>query len=328
MSIVSDASTTAASSTESTAKAQPSDERHPLVSVVVATRNRPEMLRRAIKAITTSDYEGPIETLVVFDQSELDDSIANDDSHRPVRIMGNTRTPGLAGARNSGALAASGQWLALCDDDDEWFPTKLSRQIDRLREHPAARLATCGISIHFNGEDFVRIPVEDRLTFAAFLDDRMTEVHPSSFVIDRTWFIDELGLVDEELPGSYAEDYDILLRAARCAEIVSAPEALVRINWHPSTYFRDRWKMIDEALGFLVDKHPEFHDAPTGLARIRGQQAFAAAAAGERRRALSLVKETMKLRPTEKRSLLALVVAAGVPADFLLRLAHRFGRGI
>ena len=304
------------------------DQHYPLVSVVVATRNRPEMLRQAVAAITASDYPGPVETIVVFDQSEPDETIADADPHRSVRVMGNTRTPGLAGARNSGALAAQGQWLALCDDDDEWYPAKLRRQIDRLRANPHARLATCGIAVHFEGEDFVRIPVEDQLTFEAFLDDRMTEVHPSSFVMDRVWFIDELGMVDEDLPGSYAEDYDVLLRASRCAQIVSADEALVRINWHPSTYFRDRWKMIDEALGFLVDKHPEFAQAPTGLARIRGQQAFAAAAAGERRRALRLVKETVMLRPTEKRSALALVVAAGVPADFLLRLAHRFGRGI
>lgn len=304
------------------------DETYPLVSVVVATRNRPEMLRQAIAAITASDYEGPVETIVVFDQSEPDDTIVDTDPHRPVRIMRNTRTTGLAGARNSGAIAATGHWLALCDDDDEWFPTKLRRQTDLLRAQPEARLATCGISVHFNGEDFVRIPVQERLTFQNFLDDRMTEVHPSSFVMDRAWFVDELGLVDEELPGSYAEDYDVLLRASRSSKIVSAPESLLRINWHPSTYFRDRWKMIDEALGFLVDKYPEFQQAPKGLARIRGQQALAAAAAGDRRRALSLVKETMKLRPTEKRSALALAVAAGVPADFLLRIAHRSGRGI
>lgn len=105
------------------------DENYPLVSVVVATRDRPEMLRTAIDAITVSDYAGPIETIVVFDQSEPDETIADDDGHRPVRVIRNTRTPGLAGARNSGVRAASGRWLALCDDDDEWFPTKLRRHV-------------------------------------------------------------------------------------------------------------------------------------------------------------------------------------------------------
>ena len=312
----------------SESRTKPTIDEYPLVSVVVATRNRPDMLRQAINTITASDYAGPVETIVVFDQSEPDGSIASTDTQRPVRVMTNDRTAGLAGARNTGAIAATGQWLGFCDDDDEWFASKLRLQVDLLNQNPAARLATCGINIHFDGEDFARIPQQKRLTFDEFLDDRMTEVHPSSFVMDRSWFVDELGMVDEELPGSYAEDYDVLLRATRSAQIVSVGQPLVRINWHPSTYFRDRWKMIDEALGFLVDKHPEFQNAPTGLARIRGQQAFAAAAAGERRRAFGLIKETVSLRPTEKRSLLALVVALGVPADFLLRLAHRFGRGI
>lgn len=301
---------------------------HETVSVVIATRNRPQMLRTAIDAVNHSDYEGAIETIVVFDQCEPDESLAQAGPHRIVRVMRNTRTQGLAGGRNTGALAATGRWLAFCDDDDEWFPTKLRAQIDLLLETSGATMATCGIAVHFNGEDFNRIPVEGRLTFDEFLDDRMTEVHPSSFVLDRTWFIDEVGMVDEELPGSYAEDYDVLLRAARSGRIVSVPEPLVRINWHASTYFRERWTMIDEALGFLVEKYPEFEQAPSGLARIRGQQAFAAAAAGQRRRALSLVKETMKLRPTEKRTALALAVVAGIPADTLLRFAHRFGRGI
>ena len=298
------------------------------VSVVVATRNRPELLRQAIAAILASDYDGPIEVIAVFDQSEPDHSIATNDPHRRVRVMPNVRTPGLAGGRNTGALAATGRWLAFCDDDDEWLPAKLSAQIDMLGNAPAETLATCGISIRYDNEDHVRIPDNSRLTLSDFLDDRMTEVHPSSFVMDRNWFINDVGMVDEDLPGSYAEDYDVLLRAARVGKVVSVDEPLVVINWHPSTYFRERWSMIDDALGALVDKHAEFEQSPTGLARIRGQQAFAAAAGGDRKRALQLIGETVRLRPLEKRSLVALAVVAGVPASTLLRFAHRFGRGI
>lgn len=299
-----------------------------LVSVVIATRDRPEMLRRAIDAINASDYEGPIEIVVVFDQCDPDLTIVSDDPRRQVRAIANARTQGLAGGRNTGAFAATGRWLAFCDDDDEWLPAKLRQQVDLLRDAPKATLATTGIYIRYDGEDFDRIPEQSRLTFDGFLDDRMTEVHPSSFVMDRDWFINDIGLVDEELPGSYAEDYDVLLRAARIGQVLSVPEPLVTIHWHPSTYFRERWTMIDDALGALVDKHPEFAGAPAGLARVRGQQAFAAAAAGDRRRALKMIVETIKLRPLEKRTLPALAVVMGVPAGVLLRLAHRMGRGI
>jgi glycosyltransferase involved in cell wall biosynthesis len=171
------------------------------VSVVVATRDRPEMLRRALDAIGDSDYAGTVETMVVFDQSEPDLTLATDDERRPVRVLRNSQSTGLAGARNSGALAATGRWLAFCDDDDEWFPTKLRHQVDLLQANPDAHLATCGISLRYQDEDFVRVPVQDRLTFESFLDDRMTEVHPSSFVMDRDWFVNDLGMVDEELRG-------------------------------------------------------------------------------------------------------------------------------
>ncbi len=318
---------TPGTNTQMSSEAKPVDN-DDLVSVVIATRDRPEMLRQAISAINASDYEGPIETVVVFDQCDPDLSIVSDDPLRQVRAIANARSQGLAGGRNTGAFAATGRWLAFCDDDDEWLPAKLRKQVDLLRDAPTATLATTGIFIRYDGEDFDRIPEQSRLTFDGFLDDRMTEVHPSSFVMDREWFINDIGLVDEELPGSYAEDYDVLLRAARIGQVLSVPEPLVTINWHPSTYFRERWTMIDDALGVLVDKHPEFAGAPVGLARVRGQQAFAAAAGGDRRRALKLIVETVKLRPLEKRTLAALAVVMGVPAGALLRLAHRMGRGI
>ena len=142
------------------------------------------------------------------------------------------------------------------------------------------------------------------------------------------WFIDDVGLVDEGLPGSYVEDYDVLLRASRLAPIASVPEPLVRVWWHPSTYFRDRWTMIDDALDYLLAKFPEFADVPAGKARIKGQQAFAQAAAGNRSQALKTITEVVRLSPTEPRSAVALAVVAGVPPQTILNTLHRFGRGV
>ena len=65
--------------------------------------------------------------------------------------MTNERTPGLAGGRNSGILAGSGELVAFCDDDDEWLPTKVEKQVEALagavgahggdRHHRAVRRA-------------------------------------------------------------------------------------------------------------------------------------------------------------------------------------------
>ena len=234
----------------------------PLVSVVVPTRDRPAMLRRALRRIETQTYQGPIETIVVFDRSELDLTLERSDPHRRVRGITNTRTPGLAGGRNSGAQAAEGEYLAFCDDDDEWLPGKLAAQIDLLRASPDAAVATCGIYIQYKGKVTTRVPDEDLLDFDGFLRDRMTEVHPSSFVVETVAFREKIGLVDEELPGSYAEDYEWLLRASRATTIVSVPEPLARIWWHPKSFFSDRWRMIDDALEHCSRPIRSFATAP------------------------------------------------------------------
>jgi cellulose synthase/poly-beta-1,6-N-acetylglucosamine synthase-like glycosyltransferase len=48
----------------------------PSVSVVVATRNRPELLRKALGSIAAQDYPGPVELVVVYDQSEPETDLA------------------------------------------------------------------------------------------------------------------------------------------------------------------------------------------------------------------------------------------------------------
>ena len=82
----------------------------PDVDVVIATRgSRPELLALALEAVRGQSYAGRIVTTLVFDQSDPDESLAEDDDRRPVRLTRNDRTPGLAGARNSGVLATSGE---------------------------------------------------------------------------------------------------------------------------------------------------------------------------------------------------------------------------
>ena len=77
----------------------------PLVSVVVPTRDRPELLRRAVTAILGQTYRGPIECVVVFDQSDPDLPWPELPPGRRLVLVRNQRTSGLAGADT---VAASG----------------------------------------------------------------------------------------------------------------------------------------------------------------------------------------------------------------------------
>ncbi len=299
------------------------------VSVVVPTRNRPELLRKAIDAILGQDYAGPIEIVVVYDQSEPDHSLERADAHRRVRVITNERTPGLAGGRNTGILAVTGELVAFCDDDDEWLPGKLAAQADLLAARPEAELCSIGVVIDYDGRDVDRALGVDSVTLPDLLRSRLTELHPSTFLFRRAALVDGIGLVDENIPGSYAEDYELLLRAARRAPIANAPGVGVRVRWHRQSYFTARWATIAEALEWLLERYPEFEGAPRGCARITGQIAFAQAAGGHRRDAMRWAGRTIRHSPREARSYLALAVATRlVSADTVLRRLHERGRGI
>jgi glycosyltransferase involved in cell wall biosynthesis len=302
---------------------------NPSVSVVVPTRDRPELLRVALDAILGQDYPGPIEVVVVYDQSEPDRSLEADDPHRRVRVITNARTPGLAGGRNTGILATTGDLVAFCDDDDEWLPGKLVAQVAALAAAPDAEFASCGIRVSYDDRTVDRSLALDRVTLAALLRDRLTELHPSTFLMKRDAVVNGFGLVDEEIPGSYAEDYEFLLRAARRAPLVNlrAPHVLVR--WHKRSYFAQRWETISTALQWLLGRYPEFATVPAGEARVAGQIAFAQAAMGNRRDAMRWARRTLARNPREPRAYLALAVASrAVHPDRVLRTLHKRGRGI
>ncbi|SBT38345.1 glycosyltransferase family 2 protein [Micromonospora auratinigra] len=302
----------------------------PSVSAVVPTRDRPELLRVAVQAILDQDYPGPVEVVVVYDQSEPDRSVeALSGPDRRVRVIRNERTPGLAGARNTGILAATGELIAFCDDDDEWLPGKLRAQVDALEGVYGAEFVSCGIRVTYDGHTVDRVLERDRVPLPALLRDRLTELHPSTFLIRAAALRDGFGLVDEEIPGSYAEDYEFLLRAARSAPLINVTTPYVLVRWHKRSYFAQRWETISDALQWLLDRYPEFAGEPAGQARVTGQIAFARAASGDRKGALSWAGRTLRSNPREPRAYLALAVAGRVlGADTVLRTLHKRGRGI
>ncbi len=296
------------------------------VTVVVATRDRPELLRRTIDSIQSQDYPGPVGIIIVFDRSEPDESLVIDDAHRGIKITTNVKTPGLAGARNSGMALTTTPWVAFCDDDDEWLPGKLTAQISGCIE-TGSKFSGTGTIIVYQDSEIERI-AETNVTKQRLLESRLQSMPSSSFLGSTDLLWNELGGIDEKLPQSYAEDYDLILRAIDRTTFFVVPEPQLRVYWHGASFFFERWRVIDEALDYLVDKHPDFAQAPAGLARIRGQQAIAQAEIGDRGRSLRTVREIVGLNWKEPRSVLALMVCAGMPANWILKVLHKFGKGI
>jgi GT2 family glycosyltransferase len=299
------------------------------VSVVLATRGRPQLLRAAIRSIFAQSHSQPIEVIVVFDGIPLDplDDLTIPEG-RTLRTVPNSRTPGLAGGRNTGILLASHDLVAFCDDDDEWMPEKLAKQLALLEGHPKASLVATGIRIRTAEAEHDRLPPA-RARHADFLASRITEIHPSSFLLRRSRLLAEIGLVDEELPAAYGEDYDLLLRASAVAPVISVPEPLVIVNWNRTSFFADRWQGIADGLSYVLAKFPDFRSSRRGSARIEGQIAFAHAALGHRTEAIRWATRTLRHDLRQLRAYAAMLIAVrAVPAAGLVGFVNSRGRGL
>lgn len=302
----------------------------PSVSVVIPTRGRPELVRAAVRAALAQEYEGHIEVIVVFDQQAVDplDDIRVPAGPRGLRTLANSRTPGLAGGRNTGILAARGELVAFCDDDDEWMPAKTRRQVHAWQQDPSAVLVATGIRIVTADGTHDRLPPE-RSDFPDLLKSRITELHPSSYLLRREDLLGDVGLIDEVLPKSYGEDYDLLLQAARVGHVLGIREPLVIVGWNQASFFKEDWQGIADALSYLLTKHPEFAHSAIGSARIEGQIAFALAALGQHAGARRWAGKAIRHDRSQVRAYAAMAIAARlVPPGPLVQMVNRRGRGL
>jgi glycosyltransferase involved in cell wall biosynthesis len=300
---------------------------YPSVTVVVATRDRPGLLERAVGSILAQDYPGPVECIVVYDHVDVREFDVPAGPRRILKFISNNHRQGLPGGRNSGVDAATGDLLAFCDDDDLWLPAKLTRQVALLAD-PAVGAVSCGLRLKGPGIDKVRVLDRDRVTYDELLADRVMEVHSSTVLIRRsTWTA--AGPVDEDIPGGYSEDYEWLLRVAGHTPIGIRREPLVVVNWHGGSFYFGRWATIVEAQRYLIGKHPDLARSRSGLARIRGQIAFALAAGHRRSEAIRELAAVLRLNPREKRVLVTVPVILGlVSGERVLRMAQKRGRGV
>ncbi len=107
---------------------------HPVVSVIIPTYNRSHLVQRAVKSVLAQTYDD-FELIVVNDAStdKTKEVIRNFEDKRIIYIC-NEQNRGASAARNMGIISARGKYIALLDDDDEWLPEKLEKQIKRFQQ--------------------------------------------------------------------------------------------------------------------------------------------------------------------------------------------------
>ncbi|GLW99716.1 glycosyltransferase family 2 protein [Microtetraspora sp. NBRC 16547] len=305
---------------------------HPPVSIVVSTMGQRETyLKEAIDSFLAQDYPGHITVIVSFDKSEPDESLVQELPRRRVRVIRNTRTPGLPGSRNAGIMAAETDLVAFCDDDDLYLPGKITAQVMAIRSSPRSVAVFCGQQVFRNDSEWTvdQIHPAPEITLSDLLRRRHAVAQSVTLMVRKSMLLEDgVGLFAEDLPGGYGEDYEMLIRLARHSPILSVPEVHVRVRVNPASYFTRRWEMISDALRWMLERYPEFQTVPRGYARIAGQIAFAHAALHDRRGALRWAWTTFRASPLEPRTYIVLpMVARLVEPEFVQRRLAAFGYG-
>ena len=203
----------------------------PLVSVILPTYNRASYLKRAIQSVlnqTFQDWE-----LIVVDDGSTDETkeVVMDPSPQPSpqrgegvaedfplspqggegRVRGKTQyvyqpNAGVAYARNNALSHAQGKYVAFLDDDDEWLPEKLERQVEFMEANPAIGLTyTCFKVMRTEGPkagQFKIFPEKLATTFEEMIDSFFipspTVMIRRSCLVGMSWFNPQFEISEDQ----------------------------------------------------------------------------------------------------------------------------------
>lgn len=223
----------------------------PLVSVVITTYKRSEMLLRAIESVLIQTYKD-IEVIVVDDGSPepVCDSLQQIFGDR-IRCVSHPQNLGAPAARNTGIRQSRGKYVAFLDDDDVWLPQKLEKQMLLFDEGVA--MVFCGEAIYADGKLVRERPAK----WLAGGNNGLLRYNPiggtSVAVIDKKCLDDVKGF-DEALQA--AQDWDLWLRISQKHSIRCVPEVLICRHLHGLQISSSLKKRICGRMQF-IEKHKD-----------------------------------------------------------------------
>ena len=214
------------------------------VSVVIPAFNALGTIDRAIRSALAQTL--PPHEVIVVDDGSPDDTAAHVARHYPesVRLLRQENAgPGIA--RNTGAAAATGEWLAFLDADDAWLPTKLERQ---MRETVAPRVGVVACRcVGQRQPAFLAAPDFDDLW-------ESNRIAMSSSLVRRAAFEQAGGLWNR-----LCEDYHLWLRLTGLGwTIVNCPEELVIYAPSPLSLSRRIERFAEDEIDCLRDVAEQF----------------------------------------------------------------------
>lgn len=231
------------------------------VSIIIPTYNRSDLIERAIRSVLNQTVTN-LECIVVDDCSS-DDTVSvvesiDDDRISLIQLEENR---GASAARNRGIEAASGDIIAFLDDDDEWHPKKLEKQVDLLQSvDDSVGLVYCWMNYRRSDGTLVT-EYQPKLRGEIFPDvldkQRITN---SSTLMTYPSVIEEIGGFDESLPRG--NDGDFIRRVALKFNVDYVPQSLVTafVNHGNERITSEDPDALRKAIASQEAKLRKFHD--------------------------------------------------------------------
>ena len=190
-----------------------------LVSVVIPTHNRDNLICRAVDSALKQTYKD-IEIIVVSDGSDdRTDEIMKKYESRFSNLKFISYFPGQGGnhARNTGIKNSRGEYIAFLDDDDEWHEDKIQLQIDFLNKNPGIGLVCTAINSidDATGVKSVFVPSAPQDCSIEILKYNL--IGSTTTVLTKHELLDSVEMFDEDLKAM--QDYDLWIRLCQVTKV-------------------------------------------------------------------------------------------------------------
>jgi glycosyltransferase involved in cell wall biosynthesis len=213
------------------------EQENPLVSVVIPTYKRPDMLGRAINSVLNQTYDN-IEIIVVDDNDadseyrrETEEFLERYADVDNLLYLKHKKNKNGAAARNTGINNAKGEYIAFLDDDDEWLSEKIEFQVEAI-ENLEVTAVYCNHFVRNNNQLYTVTAEIKGNIYKNLLKGNCTSM-TSSILIKKSELLKVNGF-DERLASF--QDYDLWLRLFKDNKIDFIDETLVIVDRELSEY--------------------------------------------------------------------------------------------
>ncbi len=248
------------------------------VSVIIPTYNCATWLAECLQSVL--DQSRPPDEIIVIDDGSSDDTEPVIDRFKSEIIFIRQENQGQSVARNNGVAISSGKWLAFMDADDIWFPHKLEKQLDYLKQNPHFSMVASDMT------EGVNLDSETTSLFSKFADIhegkifrrllRSSYIFPSTVVIRKSVY-DKFGGFDPSL--QMMEDLDLFMKVARDYEIGIIQERHAFRRRHLTSISKNEHALLKKAAFWdsAENRFGPFTDEERKLAQKQWLQAMFAA---------------------------------------------------